>query len=38
VGVEIIMSQLGVPAFDAMTNGAALGDRVIEAIGLKAPQ
>jgi hypothetical protein len=38
VGVEIIMSQLGVPAFNAMTNGAALGDRVIEAIGLKAPQ
>jgi hypothetical protein len=36
VGVEIIMSQLGVPAFNALSNGAALGDRVIEALGLKA--
>ena len=36
VGVEIITSQMGVPAFNAMTNGAALGDRVIEAIGIKA--
>jgi hypothetical protein len=38
VGVDIITDQLGVSAFNAMTNGAALGDRVIEAIGLKAPQ
>jgi hypothetical protein len=38
VGVEIITSQLGVSAFNAMTNGASLGDRVIEAIGVKAPQ
>jgi hypothetical protein len=38
VGVDIIMRQLGVPAFNAMTNGAALGDRVIEALGVKAPQ
>lgn len=38
VGVEIITSQLGVSAFNAITNGAALGDRVIEAIGVKAPQ
>ena len=38
VGVEIITSQLGVPAFNAMTNGAALGDRVIELIGVKARQ
>ena len=38
VGVEIITTQLGVPAFNAITNGAALGDRVIEAIGVKAPQ
>jgi hypothetical protein len=38
VGVEIITSQLGVPAFNAMTNGAALGDRVIEAIGVKVAQ
>jgi hypothetical protein len=36
VGVEIITAQMGVPAFNAMTNGAALGDRVIEAIGVKA--
>jgi hypothetical protein len=35
VGVEIITKQLGVSAFNAMTNGAALGDRVIEAIGVK---
>jgi len=35
VGVEIITSQLGVSAFNAMTNGAALGDRVIQAIGVK---
>ncbi len=27
--------QLGVPAFNAMTDGAALGDRVIEAIELR---
>jgi hypothetical protein len=38
VGVEIITSQLGVPAFNAMTNGAALGDCVIAAIGVKTPQ
>lgn len=36
VGVEIITSQLGVAAFNAITDGAALGDCVIEAIGLKA--
>jgi hypothetical protein len=36
VGVEIIKTQMGVAAFNAMTNGAALGDRVIEAIGVKA--
>ena len=36
VGVELITTQLGVPAFNAMTNGASLGDRVIEAIGVKA--
>jgi hypothetical protein len=35
VGVEIITSQLGVPAFNAISDGAALGDRVIQAIGLK---
>jgi hypothetical protein len=36
VGVEIIMSQMGVPAFNALSSGPALGDRVIEALGLKA--
>jgi hypothetical protein len=36
VGVDIIKTQMGVAAFNAMTNGAALGDRVIEAIGVKA--
>jgi len=36
VGVEIITSQMGVAAFNAISNGAALGDRVIEALGLPA--
>jgi hypothetical protein len=36
VGVEIITTQLGVPAFNAMTNGALLGDTVIKAVGVKA--
>jgi hypothetical protein len=34
VGVDIIENQLGVPAFNAISAGAALGDRVIEAVGL----
>jgi hypothetical protein len=34
VGVEIIEEQMGVPAFNAMSDGVALGDRVIGAIGL----
>ena len=34
VGVEIITTQMGVPAFNAMSAGASLGDRVMEAIGL----
>src|SRR5712675_980205 len=38
VGIEIIREQMNVQAFNAMTNGAALGDRVIEAIGVKGPQ
>jgi hypothetical protein len=38
VGVDIINQQLGVSAVNAITNGAALGDRVIEAVGVKAPQ
>ncbi len=36
VGVEIITQQLGVAAFNAITDGAALGDCVMKAIGLKA--
>ncbi|HLY52728.1 MAG TPA: hypothetical protein VKQ31_06935 [Steroidobacteraceae bacterium] len=36
VGVEIITTQLGVPAFNAISHAAALGDRVIEALGLTA--
>ena len=36
VGVDIITTQMGVPAFNAISNGAALGDRVIEALGLAA--
>src|SRR6187399_1531217 len=36
VGVDVITEQLGVSAINALTNGAALGDRVIEAIGVKA--
>lgn len=35
VGVDIIKEQMQVPAFNAMTNGAALGDCVIAAMGLK---
>ena len=37
VGVNIIRDQFGVAAFNAITHGAALGDRVIEAAGLKPP-
>jgi len=36
VGVDIITTQMGVPACNAIGNGAALGDRVIEALGLAA--
>ena len=36
VGVDIIAEQLGVAACNAITSGAALGDRVIEAAGLAA--
>jgi hypothetical protein len=36
VGVEIITTQMQLPAFNALSSGAALGDRVIEALGLKA--
>jgi len=34
VGVEIITTQMGVPACNAISAGAALGDRVMEAIGI----
>jgi len=34
VGVDIIREQMHVPAFNALTDGAALGDCVIDAIGL----
>ena len=36
VGVEIISTQMGAPAFNAISSAAALGDRVIEALGLTA--
>ena len=36
VGVNIIRDQFGVPAFNAITDGAALADRVIDSIGLSA--
>jgi len=35
VGVDIIQNQLGVPAFNALSAGAALGDCVMNAVGLK---
>lgn len=34
VGVEIIERQLAVPAFNAISEGAALGDHIISAVGL----
>ena len=36
VGVDIIQEQMSVKAFNAITNGAALGDALIEHIGLSA--
>jgi hypothetical protein len=36
VGIEIIEKQMGVSAFNALTDAAGLGDAVIEAIGLAA--
>jgi hypothetical protein len=38
VGVEIIQQQMKVPAFNAISDPGALGDRVIEAIGLTTPR
>src|SRR5690606_4413480 len=35
VGVNIIREKFGVPAFNAITSGAALGDAVIESLNLK---
>jgi hypothetical protein len=34
VGVQIIQEQLNVPAFNALSAGAQLGDKVIEKLGL----
>src|SRR5215469_12343837 len=34
VGVDIIEKQLGVRAFNALSDGAALGDHIIESVGL----
>jgi hypothetical protein len=36
VGVQIIEEQMSVKAFNAISNGAALGDCVIDSIGLSA--
>ena len=36
VGVNIIQEQMGVRAFNAITSGAALGDHIIETLGLAA--
>ena len=36
VGVNIIQDQMGVRAFNAITSGAALGDHIIETLGLVA--
>jgi len=36
VGVQIIEEQMKVAAFNAITNGAALGDHLIASLGLKA--
>ena len=37
VGVDIIREQLKVPAFNALAAGAALGDSIIESVGLRRP-
>jgi hypothetical protein len=36
VGVDIIRDQMGVRAFNAITAGAALGDHIIDSLGLAA--
>ena len=38
VGVEIITEQMHVPAFNALSSGAALADSVITAVGLGTAQ
>ena len=38
VGVNIIRDQFGVPAFNAITDGAKLGDCIIDKLGLKTKQ
>jgi hypothetical protein len=38
VGVNIINDQMNVAAFNAMTAGAALGDHIIESLGIAAAQ
>ena len=38
VGVKIIREQMGVAAWNAMTNGASLGDEVIASLGLSPAQ
>jgi hypothetical protein len=38
VGIEIIEKQLDVPAFNAISAGAALGDCVMNAVGLKGKE
>jgi hypothetical protein len=39
VGVDIILAQTGIAAFNALTSGAALGDHLIDLLGLtQAPQ
>jgi hypothetical protein len=37
VGVQIIEEQMKVAAFNALGNGAALGDHLIKYLGLKTP-
>jgi hypothetical protein len=36
VGVKIIEEQMGVCALNALSSGAALGDHIIESLGLGA--
>jgi hypothetical protein len=38
VGVDIIEQQMDVRAFNAMTSGAALGDHIIESLGIATAQ